>query len=123
MATLIVGYDSAWTRTNTGAIAGVLQREDGTFTELDEPLVADYDIARSIIRRWQDEVSPTATIVMLDQPTIVKNKKGQRPVEILVGSPVSLRYGGVQPANTEKTEMFGRTAPVWEREGTFDQNV
>lgn len=38
---------------------------------------------------------------------------GQRPVENLVGSPVSRRYGGMQPANTARREMFGQDAPVW----------
>lgn len=50
---------------------------------------------------------------MLDQPTIVRNATGQRPVENLVGAPISLRYGGVQPANTSKKEMFGKDAPLW----------
>jgi predicted RNase H-like nuclease len=56
---------------------------------------------------------PTATIILLDQPTIVKNTAGQRPVENIVGSAVSLRYGGMQPANTSREEMFGKKAPVW----------
>src|SRR5258706_12725323 len=55
-----------------------------------------------------------ATIVFVDQPTIVKNGTGQRPVEQLVGSSVGRRYGGMQPANTGKKEMFGERAPVWE---------
>jgi predicted RNase H-like nuclease len=113
MTTLIVGFDSAWTPTNTGAIAGVLQLEDGTFHEVGLPLSTDYCEAKTVICRWQAEKTPTATIIMLDQPTIVKNAEGQRPVENLVGAPVSLRYGGVQPANTTKKEMFGKDAPVW----------
>ena len=56
---------------------------------------------------------PTATIVLLDQPTIVNNTTGQRPVENIVASAVSLRYGGMQPANTSKEEMFGTKAPMW----------
>lgn len=43
----------------------------------------------------------------------MKNASGQRPVENLVGSAVSRRYGGMQPANTAKKEMFGQDAPVW----------
>ena len=42
--------------------------------------------------------------------TIVKKPTGQRPVENIVGSPVSLRYGGMQPANTARKEMFGDEA-------------
>ncbi len=51
--------------------------------------------------------------MFIDQPTIVKNPSGQRPVDNLASSPVSLRYGGMQPANTSKKAMFGEDAPVW----------
>jgi predicted RNase H-like nuclease len=75
--------------------------------------VVDYSEAEAVILRWQAEQLPTATVVMLDRPTVVKNAAGQRPVENLVASPVSRRYGGMQPANTAKAEMFGTEAPVW----------
>ena len=113
MTILIVGFDSAWTPTKTGALSGVFQLDDGTFQEIGPPRNADYCEATEIIRLWQAEKTPTVTIIMLDQPTIVNNAAGQRPVENLVGAPVGLRYGGVQPANTTKKEMFGKDAPVW----------
>jgi hypothetical protein len=52
-------------------------------------------------------------LILLDQPMIVTNSTGQRPVEKIVGSAVSLRYGGMQPANTSRAEMFGPAAPLW----------
>jgi len=113
MTTLLVGFDSAWTPTNSGAIVAVLRHDDGTFHDLGLPLIVDYREAECAILKWQAEQVPTATIVLLDQPTIVKNSSGQRPVENIVGSPVSLRYGGMQPANTGKEQMFGSTAPLW----------
>ena len=113
MTTLLVGFDSAWTPTNSGALVGVLQLDNGTFREFGPPRIVDYREAEGVILNWQAKQAPTATIVLLDQPTIVKNAAGQRPVENLVGSPVSRRYGGMQPANTAKEEMFGREAPVW----------
>jgi predicted RNase H-like nuclease len=113
MTTLVVGFDSAWTASNSGALVGVLHCDDGTFHELGPPRIAKYREAEGAILEWQAEQVPTATIVMLDQPTIVKNAAGQRPVENIVGSPVSLRYGGMQPANTAKSEMFGEEAPMW----------
>ncbi len=113
MTTLLVGFDSAWTATNSGAIAGVLRLDDGTFDELGPPRSTNFSEAQEIILKWRAERTPTATIVMLDQPTIVNNGERQRPVENIVGSPVSLRYGGVQPANTSKKEMFGKDAPMW----------
>lgn len=113
MTTLLVGFDSAWTPTNSGALVAVLRADDGTFQELGSPQVVNYCQAECTILEWQAQHNPAATIVLLDQPTIVKNAGGQRPVENLVGSPVSLRYGGMQPANTTKKEMFGKDAPVW----------
>ena len=113
MANLLVGFDSAWTATNSGALVGGLLQDEGTFRELGPPQTADFREAAAVVLKWQSEEDPAATLVLLDQPTIVKNAAGQRPVENLVSSPVSLRYGGMQPANTAKTEMFGKDAPVW----------
>ena len=91
----MVGFDSAWTRENRGAIIGVLRENDGTFRELEKPRVANFTEASDAVSEWQNETRPSATIVLIDQPTIVTNAKGQRPVENIVASPVSLRYGGM----------------------------
>ena len=113
MTTLLIGFDSAWTPTNSGALVGLLQLDDGTFKELGPPRIVDYPQAQEVILTWQAGHLPTATIVLLDQPTIVGNSAGQRPAENIVGSAVSIRYGGMQPANTSKKEMFGAEAPIW----------
>ena len=113
MTDLLVGFDSAWTPTNSGALVGVVRDDDGTFQELGLPEIVNYREAEETVLQWQAQLKPATTLVLLDQPTIVKNAVGQRPVETLVGSPVSRRYGGVQPANTSRTEMFGSDAPVW----------
>jgi predicted RNase H-like nuclease len=113
VTTLLVGFDSAWTPTNSGALVGAIHFDDGTFHGLGTPQIVDYRAAEGVILKWQAERVPTATIVLLDQPTIVKNAAGQRPVENIAGSPVSLRYGGMQLANTAREEMFGKEAPVW----------
>jgi len=110
---LLVGFDSAWTPTNSGALVGVLCRKDGTFRELGPPQPATFGEGERVILQWQTDEAPTSTVVLLDQPTIVPNATGQRPVENIVGSPVGLRYGGMQPANTSKTAMFGPNAPIW----------
>ena len=112
MSTLLVGFDSAWTAKNKGGLVGVLRHDDGSYVELGEPQNVNYPDAEKVVLEWQDQHDPTSTIVLLDQPTIVKNATGQRPVENLVASPVSRRYGGVQPANASKKDMFGTQAPV-----------
>jgi predicted RNase H-like nuclease len=60
--TLLAGFDSAWTPRNSGALA--------------EDLVAD----------WQTKFQPDSTVILLDQPTVVRNHDGQRPVERIVSS-------------------------------------
>jgi predicted RNase H-like nuclease len=113
MNMLLVGFDSAWTADRRGALIGVVVRDDGTREELGPPRIANFREADRIVIDWETAHSPTFTLVFLDQPTIVENSVWQRPVEKIVGSAVSRRYGGMQPANTSRDEMFGRTAPVW----------
>jgi predicted RNase H-like nuclease len=113
MTTLLVGFDSAWTASNSGAIVSALGRDDGTFEELGSPQIANFSEAERILLHWQRVHQPANTVVMLDQPTIIVNDAGQRPVENIVASAVSLRYGGMQPAHTGRTDMFGLGAPVW----------
>ncbi len=113
MTILLVGFDSAWTPKNSGALVGLVRDDDGRLHELGLPQVVNYCQAESTILGWQDQHELAATIVLLDQPTIVNNAAGQRPVENLVASPVSRRYGGIQPANTARDDMFGPDAPVW----------
>ena len=113
MATLVVGFDSAWTPTNSGALVGAVWEANGRWKGLGPPIQADFLTAERQILDWHEAESPSTTFVLLDQPTIVRNDAGQRPVENIVASPVGLRYGGVQPANTGRAEMFGSAAPVW----------
>lgn len=111
---LLIGFDSAWTSKNHGAIVGLVRKQDGTFLELGQPRIANFTEAEAAISEWRSRERPGATIILIDQPIIVRNAAGQRPVENLVASPVGLRYGGIQPANTSRGEMFGTEAPVWQ---------
>lgn len=113
MGTLLVGFDSAWTKRKSGAIAAVLLHENGTFQEFGPPRCVNYDEAKHLVKSLKCSAKPTATIILLDQPTIVPNAIGQRPVENIVSSPVSARHGGMQPANTSRIDMFGKEAPLW----------
>ena len=110
---LLVGFDSAWTEGKRGAIVGVLRARHGGLTDLGAPELARFPEAAERIRAWQAEHRPDRTIIMLDQPTIVPNSSGQRPVENLVCSPIIRRKSAVQPANTGRLGMFDASAPVW----------
>jgi len=114
MGTLLVGFDSAWTRTNAGAIVGALIDDTGGIHELGLPRLVRYAEARDVVAAWQLAHLPSLTLVLIDQPTIVENGARQRPVEQIVCSAVSRRRGGMQPANRARLEMFGDDAPVWE---------
>ncbi len=62
---------------------------------------------------WTEHSYSSTSLRYIDQPTIVKDASGQRPVENLVASPVSRRHGGMQPANTSRQGMFDPGAPIW----------
>ena len=76
-----------------------------------QPELVSFDRAQKII---QNEASDGGyCLVALDQPSIVPNTNGMRPVDRVAASLVSFVGGGVQPANRSKLEMFGPDAPLW----------
>jgi predicted RNase H-like nuclease len=77
---LLAGFDSAWTANNSGGLVGVLRPANDKIRELGPPQIVDYHQAEVLIAAWQADLAPTSTIVLLDQPTIVPNATGQRPV-------------------------------------------
>ena len=109
--TTIIGFDSAWTdkATSPGAVCAIRQTSAGLTFE--PPRLATFRQAHDFIRseqRLADRV-----LVALDQPTIVRNASGSRPVDKVAGSLVSWIGGGVQPANRSKIGMFDDSAPIW----------
>lgn len=113
MSELCVGFDAAWTMHGTGAIVAVLRAPNGAVVELGPPRLVDYAEATAQLARWRAEHTPASTLVMLDQPTIVKNATSWRAVEAIVSSPIAAHRGAMQPANTSRADMFGEGAPVW----------
>ena len=75
------------------------------------PELVGFGAALTYIQRLQR--SDAVTLIALDQPTIVPNRTGMRPVEKTVASLISWLGGGVQPANRGKTMFFGDEAPIW----------
>ena len=113
MSHLLIGFDSAWTPGNQGAIAAALFTDGGSLLEIGTPQTANFDQAGDLIESWRTKYKPAKTLIMIDQPTIVRNDTGQRCVEKIVSSPIGKHRGGVQPANTGKASMFGKLAPIW----------
>jgi predicted RNase H-like nuclease len=108
--TIFVGFDSAWAGNDPGAICSIAF-SDNRFSDFLAPELVGFDAAVTFIDRLR---RPDAmTLVALDQPTIVPNATGMRPVEKTVATLISWIGGGVQPANRGKTEFFGEKAPIW----------
>jgi predicted RNase H-like nuclease len=111
-AAIFVGFDSAWTDSAKapGAICSTIF--DGErFIHFQRPVLADFQQALAYIGALQRSDLPT--LIALDQPTLVPNHVGMRPVEKVAASLISWIGGGVQPANRGKLAMFGPKAPIW----------
>lgn len=111
-----VGFDSAWGDRVPGAISWATYVE-GRFEAFGPPELVHFDDAARIVE--ERRVDADYVLVALDQPALVPNRAGMRPVERVVASLISKLGGGVQPANRgkrasqKKTSLFGSGAPVW----------
>jgi predicted RNase H-like nuclease len=109
-----IGFDSAWADNPRapGAITAIVRRGTDAI-DFHAPIAATFDGALEFIERVGRGAD--YLLVGLDQPTIVSNFDGCRPVERVAASLVSKLGGGVQPArrNGGGARMFGDGAPVW----------
>ena len=76
-----------------------------------EPQLAGFDDAARIIETLQSDHD--YVLVAIDQPTVVPNQTGQRPVDGVARALIGKLRSGVQPANRSKETMFGPIAPIW----------
>ena len=109
---IYIGFDSAWADNPKarGAICAVVIK-DGRTVQFHEPQLVSFDQALRFIRDVRSDKGNT--LVALDQPTVVPNMTGMRPVERVAASLVSWLGGGVQPANRGKIGMFCDASPIW----------
>ncbi len=110
--TTVVGFDSAWADNPRapGAIC-CLRLQGSALLSFGEPELASFSQAFEYIQ--QERVACDLVLVAIDQPTIVPNIAGSRPVDRVAASLISWLGGGVQPANRSKLGMFDDAAPVW----------
>lgn len=111
-STVIFGFDSAWTNApkSPGAICAVAFDEQGG-VRFHAPRLASFEKAREFIDGLRKDFA--VSLVAIDQPTVVPNATGSRPVDRVAASVISHIGGGVQPANRKKHRMFGDGAPIW----------
>jgi predicted RNase H-like nuclease len=107
--TCIIGFDSAWTG-KKGAICALILGA-GHKVDFKRPEMADFDDALAYVQT--QTMQHDICLVAVDQPTLVPNETGCRPVDRVAASLVSYIGGGVQPANRSKKLLFGDAAPFW----------
>lgn len=110
MREAFVGFDSAWGG-KKGGLAWVTF-EDGSVRPSEAPVAADFNNATEKI----SELASNHEYVLLaiDQPTIVRNQTGSRPVDCVARSLITSRlHSSVQPANRRRESLFGPNAPIW----------
>ncbi|PZW46506.1 putative RNase H-like nuclease [Humitalea rosea] len=109
---IYIGFDSAWTDNlkAPGAICAV-GIENGHPARFHAPQLVSFDQALTFIQKVRSDSG--ATLVALDQPTVVPNLTSMRPVERVAASLVSWLGGGVQPSNRGREGMFCNASPIW----------
>jgi predicted RNase H-like nuclease len=107
-----IGFDSAWTDNPKapGAICAVCF-QNGRPAQFHAPQLVSFAQAHTFIRAVSADDG--YALVALDQPTIVPNSTGMRPVERVVASLISWLGGGVQPSNSGRLGMFCSASPIW----------
>ena len=101
-----IGFDSAWAGKAPGAVCFAVF--DGKrLVDCGMPEPASFARARELVEQCRSDAA--YTLVAVDQPTMVPNATGMRPVERVVSSVKR----GVQPANLRRP-LFDGSAPIWE---------
>ena len=115
----IIGFDSAWADKSPGAMCALDFDESGRLS-FEAPRLVNFRRGIQFVR--EAEASRACTLVAIDQPTIVPNETGSRPVERVAASLISYVGGGVQPSNSSKTALFGPNAPIWKFKSALAAN-
>lgn len=112
VTTSVIGFDSAWTDQvrAPGAIALIRVHADGTRSFVPPRLVRFAGALEAIAA---EAAVSARRFVALDQPTIVPNLTGARPVDRVAMSLMSSLGSATQPANRSRRNMFGDGAPIW----------
>jgi predicted RNase H-like nuclease len=107
-----IGFDSAWTDNPKapGAICAI-GIEAGRLIKFNPRRLASFDQALVFIHEVRSKNG--ATLIALDQPTVVQNSTSMRPVERAAASLISWLGGGVQPSNRGRIGMFCSASPIW----------
>ena len=114
MKEAFVGFDSAWSANNQGAICYAIY-EEGVPSAVSLPQAASFDDAAEIIGNLKAQCDDV--LVGIDQPIIVPYCTSGRPVDTVVKSFMGRLRSAAQTAmrsgEGSQAKMFGDGAPVW----------
>lgn len=110
MKAAFIGFDSAWGGKSKGAISYAVF-QGGTLEKEGLPQLVTFPEAAQIVNALRRECDNV--LVAIDQPTIVPNQSGSRPVDKVAGSLMGKLRSGTQSANRGKA-VFGNAAPIWQ---------
>ena len=114
MKKAFVGFDSAWSVKNNGAISYAVFHGDD-LEKVCLPQLSDFFDAARIIKKLQGECDDV--LVAIDQPIIVPNSSGSRPVDTVaksfMGQLGSAAQSAMRCGRGNQAAMFGDKAPVW----------
>jgi predicted RNase H-like nuclease len=116
---LITGFDSAWTPGNAGAIAHC--RISGSEHTFIPPVTATF--AKALTSIHEHELGTDLQVIGIDQPLIVPNEFGSRPVEGAFRPLLGRVRAAIQPSSRSRTDMFGDNAPIWRFLRDLDADV
>jgi predicted RNase H-like nuclease len=107
-----IGFDSAWTDNPKapGAICAIAIK-DRQPLRFYAPQFMSFNQALTFIKSVSADDG--ITLIALDQPTVVPNSTGMRPVDRVAASLAGWLGGGVQPANRGRLGMFSSSSPIW----------
>ena len=109
MSEAFVGFDSAWSGKNGGYAWASFR--GSKLQDFEDPKPASFGDAADIIETLRDKND--YVLIALDQPTLVPNEKGMRPVERVAHSFLCTLKSAAQPAYRGKEALFGAYAPIW----------
>ena len=105
-----IGFDSAWGGHALGALAWA-SFIDGQAADEGTPTCACFDDVANLavkLREGNDYV-----LLAVDQPIIVPNQGGSRPVERVARALMGRLKSGVQSASRSNIALFGDDASIW----------
>lgn len=119
MRAFFTGFDSAWSSANRGAICELLLSEDGSLRLVGEPAVVDWDAASARARR---EMKINLQVWAIDQPLLVNNKEGCRPVERDLARALMANFGCGAHSSNLGLSAWAEGAPIWKFMHVLQEN-